>query len=618
MKCELFDIKNGEIYEICTGLMIARIGNDILLIESGTFKKSLGNIFKKERNGEQLESLVDVASKENLIYEQKREINSLQKETSQLKDEHEKQQASLEGKCSVLTKRLEDCTSGIADLEGVKYRYKAHISKLEDDHIKAIDERNECRNKLDKRSEILQQTKKENEKLTGQYELYIKATEEKKAFLRKQRDEYINLVDEMIKDKKNLEKSERLKSKKIEPSSYLLELEKTKGSLESIVEKIFLESPDMTDKQAITLLKRVKSSVNNKKRWHVSTINNRVDTYLKKQNEIKQRIKKPQYDINHKTNRRGESILHNQHTQNIYNNYHVYLTKTGIIALAYVLNERCSEVLTAKDMHDLIHSTLSKNGIKAGKHTYRGYLLYFVLSNRLISSGKGNSFQYTIKPHSSFNKKIDIVPESESVVEPEIVKKDEAGIIKKPELVIEKTCPICGEIKNIDEFYKNKSNKDGHRYSCKTCDRLKKKEQKEKNTERTHPKQANILKADKGKIVTNKFTELHNNTYHRKEAFYNKPLVDLDNRLIDFENQPTRKNVLQTAFRDVLNKHYKNIYAETNRAFYQYWRYFLISKRVETLVINRIVYYKVIPNSVKIKQTKERKGIFDVFNFKRD
>ena len=394
MKCELLEIKNGEIREICDGFIIARIRNDILLIESGTFKKFLSYIFKKETTGKQIDYLADIALKEKLISTQDLEIDSLQKEILQLKEEQEKQLSSLDGKCSVLTKRLENYASGVDDeLEVVRDRYGKHISKLEDDHIKAIDERNEYRNKLNKTNEVLKQTEKEKEI----YISYVEAAERKKTYIRKQRNEYKNLVDEMIKDKKNLEKLEKLKSKKAEPSDYLMELGKITGRLEIIVEKIFFESPDLTDKQAITLLRKVTSPVDNKRRWRAATIRNRVETYLKRRGEIKQHIKKTPYNINHETNRWGESILHDPHTKNVYNSYHVYLTKIGAKGFANVLSERGSEVLTAKEMHNLILSTLSKIGVRVSKHTYRGYLLHSMLSNRLMCSGKGNLIRYTIK-----------------------------------------------------------------------------------------------------------------------------------------------------------------------------------------------------------------------------
>lgn len=312
------------------------------------------------------------------------------------KDEQEKQLAALEGKCSVLTKRLENYTSGIDDeLEVVRDRYRKHISKLEDDCIKFIDERNEYKNKLNKTNEVLKQTEKEKEI----YISYLKATERKKVYIRKQRNEYKNLLEqkqqEMRKDKKKLEELEKLKSKKADPSDYLTELSRVTGSLEIIVEKIFFESPYLTEKQAIILLRKVKNPIG-KRRWRAATIRNRVDTYLKKHDKIERRIIKPPYNINHETNKWGESILHDQHTQNIYNSFRVYLTKIGLKGLTNVLNKRSFDVLTAEEMHNLILSTLHKLGIKIGKHTYRGYLLYFILNNKVIRSGKNNTFRYTI------------------------------------------------------------------------------------------------------------------------------------------------------------------------------------------------------------------------------
>jgi len=206
------------------------------------------------------------------------------------KDEQEKQLAPLDGKCPVLTKRLQDYTSGMDDELGVvRDRYGKHISKLEDDYIKAIDERNDYKNKLNETNKILQQTEKEKEELEQQYRTHIKTSEGVRARIRKQRNEYKDLLEqkqqELIKDKKKLKELEKLKSKKAEPSDYLMELSKI-TSLETIVKKIFSESPDLTEKQAILLLKKVKSPVDNKGRWRVSTIRDRVGNYLKKRSGI--------------------------------------------------------------------------------------------------------------------------------------------------------------------------------------------------------------------------------------------------------------------------------------------------------------------------------------------
>ena len=46
-----------------------------------------------------------------------------------------------------------------------------------------------------------------------------------------------------------------------------------------------------------------------------------------------------------------------------------------------------------------------------------------------------------------------------------------------------KRCPRCGETKSIDDFYKNKSRKDGHSAWCKTCDNANNKKYVQNNQE---------------------------------------------------------------------------------------------------------------------------------------
>lgn len=46
-----------------------------------------------------------------------------------------------------------------------------------------------------------------------------------------------------------------------------------------------------------------------------------------------------------------------------------------------------------------------------------------------------------------------------------------------------KRCPKCGETKSIDEFYKNKSRKDGHSAWCKVCDNANNKRYVQNNRE---------------------------------------------------------------------------------------------------------------------------------------
>lgn len=50
----------------------------------------------------------------------------------------------------------------------------------------------------------------------------------------------------------------------------------------------------------------------------------------------------------------------------------------------------------------------------------------------------------------------------------------------------EKKCSKCGGTKPLDDFYKNKKNKDGKSYSCKPCQKATTDAWKEKNPEALH------------------------------------------------------------------------------------------------------------------------------------
>lgn len=58
-----------------------------------------------------------------------------------------------------------------------------------------------------------------------------------------------------------------------------------------------------------------------------------------------------------------------------------------------------------------------------------------------------------------------------------------------------KTCNKCGETKEFSEFWKRKSNKDGHRPSCKTCE-------KERNRERKKSPLLQLEREVRSSIIT--------------------------------------------------------------------------------------------------------------------
>lgn len=52
-----------------------------------------------------------------------------------------------------------------------------------------------------------------------------------------------------------------------------------------------------------------------------------------------------------------------------------------------------------------------------------------------------------------------------------------------------KTCTVCGQSKELSEFYNYKATKDGKMYRCKSCDSKSRKKWKETNPERSYQSQ---------------------------------------------------------------------------------------------------------------------------------
>ncbi len=52
-----------------------------------------------------------------------------------------------------------------------------------------------------------------------------------------------------------------------------------------------------------------------------------------------------------------------------------------------------------------------------------------------------------------------------------------------------KTCTVCGQSKELSEFYNYKATKDGKMYRCKSCDNASRKKWKEINPERSYQSQ---------------------------------------------------------------------------------------------------------------------------------
>lgn len=78
-----------------------------------------------------------------------------------------------------------------------------------------------------------------------------------------------------------------------------------------------------------------------------------------------------------------------------------------------------------------------------------------------------------------------------------------------------KRCTKCGEVKELDCFYKNKNNKDGMDYLCKNCNNEYQKKWKEKNPEKykESTKQTRIKRKEKIKKYKRKIIDVISKTY---------------------------------------------------------------------------------------------------------
>ena len=120
-----------------------------------------------------------------------------------------------------------------------------------------------------------------------------------------------------------------------------------------------------------------------------------------------------------------------------------------------------------------------------------------------------------------------------------------------------KKCPKCGEIKNIDEFYKSNSRKDGFSSWCKICDNQSHKNYVDNNKEklreydkeqywkdskkhRENRRKSNVVNADKIKIARKKHYEENKEEILQKDAEYyqnNKEHINLRNKKYYINNK---------------------------------------------------------------------------------
>lgn len=109
-----------------------------------------------------------------------------------------------------------------------------------------------------------------------------------------------------------------------------------------------------------------------------------------------------------------------------------------------------------------------------------------------------------------------------------------------------KKCSACGDWKDLNEFHKDKSKPDGHRYQCKSCGKEYREENKEQIRERSKKwSEANPdRKAEYGKEYREANREQESARYkkwHKENPEYTKDYYAANKKRIDERNKEYRQ-----------------------------------------------------------------------------
>lgn len=114
-----------------------------------------------------------------------------------------------------------------------------------------------------------------------------------------------------------------------------------------------------------------------------------------------------------------------------------------------------------------------------------------------------------------------------------------------------KTCNKCGEVKSLDEFYKNKSIKDGYNCSCRECSKIYRKKYRQSEKYKEYQKKYEISR----KKERNEYFAIYKNSYKRKEAIdryciKNKDKIKERSKKYYIENKEKLKKYRKNYFND--------------------------------------------------------------------
>lgn len=117
-----------------------------------------------------------------------------------------------------------------------------------------------------------------------------------------------------------------------------------------------------------------------------------------------------------------------------------------------------------------------------------------------------------------------------------------------------KKCKVCCKIKELCEFYKSKSNADGHSSLCKDCYKIKYKEYYKKNIEKERLRSKKYT--DKNRLNTSnreKIILINGETYYQHWYKENKNNVNIRNK------EWRDKNTLKTKAHYIVKKNIRNV-----------------------------------------------------------
>lgn len=194
---------------------------------------------------------------------------------------------------------------------------------------------------------------------------------------------------------------------------------------------------------------------------------------------------------------------------------------------------------------------------------------------------------------------------------------------------MKKKCCMCGEVKDVGEFHKSKSKKDGYNYKCKVCTKIYNQKYHEDNKKELKIKREEYLKDNKEKIKVKrkkygkknrKKIREHNKKYqekhkeelkvkHKEYYINNKKIIEVKKK----KYQESHKEVIALRCKKYQEEH-KGKFDIIRKEYYKDHREELIAKGKEYSKKNRLKINRYIKNrydtDLNYKITRTLRGRF--------